>query len=309
MYNIQISLLVSKMNQTIDDRMKKYERDLEIRIPPDHSFIIRLDGHSFSKFTNGFKKPFDVMFVGAMIRTMNDLMVHFHAQTGYCHSDEITLIFNQVCTTTELFDKNKTVHQFNGRVQKLVSLAASYCSTRFNYHLNKLLLLREPHYSNQTLQKIKECTAYFDARILSFSEENKYEVLNHQIWRSVKDCHKNAISTYAQSYFSHKQLIGKNSDEKIEMLKTKQLDWNIDVPLYLKHGVYAKMNEYMKLTETSDEPIMSIRKQIVNRSFKIFNSPENIAMLFNTVWPKEMTVEYENIVVHDDGTLQILQKN
>ena len=79
--------------QTLDDRMKAYERELNFKIPPYKPFIARLDGRSFSKFTKGLKSPFDNNFVTAMVDTMNDLVLEFNAHSGYTHSDEITLIF------------------------------------------------------------------------------------------------------------------------------------------------------------------------------------------------------------------------
>ena len=33
----------------------------------------------------------------------------------------------------------------------------------------------------------------FDARIIVFSELASHEIVNHQIWRSVFDCYKNAV--------------------------------------------------------------------------------------------------------------------
>ncbi len=42
-------------------KMKKFEEDTAqlIRVLPDRPFIVRLDGHGFSKFTKVFEKPFD----------------------------------------------------------------------------------------------------------------------------------------------------------------------------------------------------------------------------------------------------------
>jgi len=59
-----------------------------------------------------------------MVLTMNDLIIEFSAQTGYCHSDEITLIFYKLINKNENDIKNK-VHIFNGRSDKLISLISS----------------------------------------------------------------------------------------------------------------------------------------------------------------------------------------
>jgi len=131
----------------LSDRMKKYEASLDYKILPCESFIVRLDRRSFSKFTKKFVKPFDITFVKTMAHTMVDLVKEFDVQTGYTHSDEITLIFDSKCTKKEYeqylegkIDKSKIkIHFFDGRIQKIITLISSYCSVRFNYHLEKLI--------------------------------------------------------------------------------------------------------------------------------------------------------------------------
>ena len=69
--------------------MKSYEKCSTL--DRNQPFILRLDGKNFSKLTRGLKKPFDTSFLDAMIFT---LMEEFRPSTGYCHSDEISLVFN-----------------------------------------------------------------------------------------------------------------------------------------------------------------------------------------------------------------------
>lgn len=61
-------------------RMKNYEDHAEFKIDPSAPFVIRCDGHSFSTFTRGFKKPFDEVISGAMIATTEDLVQQFGAR-------------------------------------------------------------------------------------------------------------------------------------------------------------------------------------------------------------------------------------
>ena len=182
----------TKPKLKLDDRMKSYEAEMNICISPCESFVVRLDGRSFSKFTKKFIKPFDIVFIKAMCKTMIDLINKFDVQTGYTHSDEITLIFNSkyLKEEWELFmtgdDKinkgeiNKT-HLFDGRIQKILTLLSSYCSVRFNYHLDKLIEPIADKYDNDFVNLIKSHHQMFDARILKFNYQNKYEILNHQI--------------------------------------------------------------------------------------------------------------------------------
>lgn len=261
----------------LGDRMKNYESEYKILIPRDHYYIIRLDGVSFSKFTSSFHKPFDRLFILSMVATTHDLMNKFHPRTGYCHSDEITLIFDKC-------DENQN-HIYDGKVQKLCSIVAGYCSVRFNYNLN-LLLTND--YSVTFINKIKRYEQCFDARILSFPELG--EITNHMIWRSVHDCERNAIQTYARYEFGHKAIMKKNSNEMKQMLLEKGIDWN-DVPLYLKHGIYCKKVLIEKETEHGN----CMRGVLINKCFNISYSEEINQLLINKYWTND--VETQEFVI------------
>ena len=170
--------------QSLGDRMKSYEKStakldyLDKTIP----YVFRCDGHSFSKFTSKLQQPFDMRFVIAMILTTYDTMCMYGANTGYTQSDEITI------TYFPKYNKDKNEYadlDFNGRIQKLVSLIASYVSVRFNYHLEKLV--NEKTYfielrnidSETDLQNINFGTAHFDCRCIQFP--NVTEVYNHML--------------------------------------------------------------------------------------------------------------------------------
>ena len=115
----------------LGDRMKILENVYNIKIPKDQYIIVRLDGRSFSKFTNGFKRPFDINFIKAMNLTQIDILNKFPCQTVYCHSDEITVIFDIKTEEQEQI--------FSGRIQKILTTLSSYCSVRFNYHVTEIM--------------------------------------------------------------------------------------------------------------------------------------------------------------------------
>ena len=233
--------------ETLGDRMKEYEKNQLQFVSPFEPFIVRLDGNSFSKFTKQMKKPFDDNFMKAMCLTAGDLLDKFHPKTAYTHSDEITLIFPCALTKEEHECGENKAHLFNGKHSKIISLCSSYCSIRFNYHLVKLMNEHKDEYPERYINLINEQMQIFDARIITFGDKS-YEIVNHQIWRSIYDCHRNAVSTYTDSLYSHKESEKKNTSEKIKMLEDKGLFWK-DVPLYYKHGVYCKKDYYNKETE------------------------------------------------------------
>lgn len=254
---------MSEFNETttmsLGDRMKMYERQLCTVVPKDNYFLVRLDGVSFSKFTKRFHKPFDNIFVMAMTITMQDLMNKFHPRTGYCHSDEITLIFDK-CV-------DEQTYMYSGKIQKITSVIAGYCSVRFNYNLN-ILMHDETTYDVNFINLIKRYEQCFDARVMSFTELG--EVTNHQIWRSVHDCERNAISTYAHNTFGHKAIMNKTCEQMKEMLLERDIDWST-IPLYLKHGIYCKKVLYNKELENGE---LCQRSKLVNKCFKIKYSDE-----------------------------------
>lgn len=274
-------------NETLGDRMKGYEAIHDGKIPPYLPFIVRLDGKNFSKFTSGFRKPFDDLFVIAMIRTMNDLVVKFNPKTGYTHSDEISLIFSASCTKEEYDTKtNKSTHLLDGRVLKLCSILASYCGVRFNYHMTQLLqtLKSKEQYKEHFITKIMSCEACFDARVLEFPYDKPYELVNHMIWRSVNDCHRNAVSAYGYVHLKKSQMHKKHSDDIIKMLKEQVgVDWATDVPNYIKHGVFCKKELVQKEVEDTGlgKTIVVTRQRIKNVSFKISYSDDMLRFLLD----------------------------
>src|SRR5271163_495835 len=89
-------------------RMKSYEAIHDHKLLPGTPTILRLDGHTFSKFTANFARPFDLRIHDAMTATCSDLLSHFPSATlAYTQSDEITLVFPS------------GIGSFNNRVQKI----------------------------------------------------------------------------------------------------------------------------------------------------------------------------------------------
>lgn len=281
---------ISNSDEKLGDRMKRYEKfiDSKITIRPSESYIIRLDGRSFSKFTKKFVKPFDLVFVKAMCMTLQDLVEEFEAQTGYTHSDEITLIFNAKCSELEELEylesknnKELPIHMFRGRVQKILSLISSYCSVRFNYHLGNLIEPIKTNYDSKFVELIKSQRQMFDSRIMIFEEKIKHEILNHQIWRSIHDCERNAISTYAYTYFGPKKIMNKTCTQMIQMIKDeKNLDWDSQIPIFIKHGVYCKKN----LIHKEINGLSVLRADYVFKEMKINFSQDNLNMMLSKYW-------------------------
>jgi len=217
--------------------MKVYERVLDQSLENHIPYIIRLDGHRFSKFTKGFKKPFDVRIYNAMINTTAELVKEFNSTFAYTQSDEITLVF---MPQKDQFGQWKN-YAFNGRVQKIVSLLSGFCSTRFAYHLSVQT------YDSQTEKELldKIHLAYFDGRIFSIPDAS--EALNNIIWR-MTDAKRNSKNNLGHMHFAQKDVEGLHPGQILEKLLEKGIDWNEMPPAY-KWGSFVKKGQYQKLSE------------------------------------------------------------
>jgi tRNA(His) 5'-end guanylyltransferase len=228
----------------LGNRMKAYESREESRLMPRIPIVVRLDGRSFSKFCKGMKKPFDDNFREAMIEVTKQLVEETDAKIGYTQSDEISLILHT--------DNIEGSTMFDGRVQKICSVFSGIASTKFLMEMlsrfpNKVSGVKLPH---------------FDCRV--FSVPSKVEAYNALLWRE-QDCTKNSITMAAQPYFSPKDLKHKSSEERKNMLLTKNVDWN-NYTSAQKWGVYIqKKTVEIDLTEKQIKKIREDKRPKNNK--------------------------------------------
>ena len=108
-----------KYKDDFGDRMKEYEAVTDIRLTKRTPVILRLDmchGHTFTK---KFLKPFDMLFVDTMQKTMLQLCKEIDTCVfGYTQSDEISLVLCDYKTI-------ETMAWFDNRLEKLCRVVAS----------------------------------------------------------------------------------------------------------------------------------------------------------------------------------------
>jgi tRNA(His) 5'-end guanylyltransferase len=135
---------------------------------------------------------------------------------GYTQSDEITLVLYS--------DSHNSQIWFDGKKFKIVSSAASLCSVVFA----ELIALEHPELGGKY--------PTFDCR--AFNVPNKTEAANAVLWRE-QDASKNAISSAARCYYSHKELQDKTGPQKQEMLFAKGINFD-KYPPYFKRGTWIQ---------------------------------------------------------------------
>lgn len=211
------------MKDTLGTRMKQHyeNRICEQSLPRRTYSILRLDGKSFHTYTRNFTKPFDINLLHAFRHAALHLAQEaMGVRFAYLQSDEMSFLLTD-------FNKEGTEAWFNGNIQKIVSVSASIVTAKFNSYM-------EPFVKSKDIEKIK--LAYFDSRIFTIPDPT--EVENYFIWRQ-KDCIKNSVQSYARKFFSHKELLEKNTNIIKQMLFEIKNPWE-NLANDLKNGCIIK---------------------------------------------------------------------
>lgn len=273
--------------EPLGERFKERETYLEKTTPPWKYIILRFDGHSFSKFTNGFRKPFDINMTNAIRSCMMDAVKEYSFILGYCQSDEISLIYPALCSQKEyeeMTEKHPT-HPFNGRINKLISLVASYISVRFNFHIMTNVNKEANFYSDTFLDKINKPKAHFDGRALIFDKTETIEMLNYFVWRQ-NDCYRNCTSAFARHILKPaKQLVGKKMNDMLELLNKSEFNYN-EVDNSYKIGIFAKKELFEKeaFNHKTNKKEIAIRSEIISKVVTIKATPEYEYILTQKYW-------------------------
>lgn len=210
-------------NDSLGDRMKRYEASYKHKIVQKVPLMIRVDGKAFHTVTKRANKPFDTNIINAMIFAAGKTALQMQGfKAAYVQSDEATFLLTD-------YDEHETQGWFGYDQQKIVSITASYMSTFFNMYF------RLPHVIG-TLTGEYDFTnpPVFDARVFSVPKE---DVVNAFLWRA-KDWKRNSLQMFCQSLFSHKELHGKNQADMHEMLYKVGKNWTTDLSPVEKNGTF-----------------------------------------------------------------------
>ncbi|KAM9953405.1 hypothetical protein ACTFIR_008473 [Dictyostelium discoideum] len=287
-----------KMNDpfsALGDRMKSYEDGMKIIIEKNNSFIIRLDGHSFSKFSKVFKKPgiaWDIRIHQAMVETATALMKTFLPTVVYTFSDEITMCFPSI--DKEAIDDGEIPQlAYNGKVQKLISLTAGLASTVFYKSITQALYDTEKE--EKIIDLLKTATPSFDSRLFVLPSND--EIRHNLIWRSIIDCKRNSVSQVGQSHFLPKQIHGLSGQEiKKKLLLEKGIDFN-DEPDWYKYGVYLKKQNYTHKGFSPIKPTEEItvqRSKVVPFSFDITKLSNSNDFITKKILDEDFKLEFNS---------------
>ena len=234
------------MRDELGDRMKvNYENRTRILLPRRTYTIIRVDGKAFHTYTKGCQRPFDAGLMYDMDETAKYLCKNIQgAEIGFVQSDEISILMTDFAT-------HQTDAWFDGNIQKIVSVAASMATSKFN-QLRWCRYITDRYNDGEEsvswvwfMDAAKLRLAEFDAR--TFTIPSKTEVMNYFIWRQ-QDTVRNSISSVAQSLYSHRELAGKNMSQQQDMIHEKGQNWNDYNPM-VKRGRFIVKEVFQLETE------------------------------------------------------------
>lgn len=228
--------VITHSSDCIGDRMKAYEKTDRIKFKPKTPILVRVDGKAFHTYTKGAEKPFDDDLIEAMNQTAMYLLHNVDgAYLAYVQSDEISLL---------LLDdiKDSTQQWFGGNKSKIESITASYATgslNRTNFATLKefdSVIKNERNGINTMFLSI----ANFDSCSWQMPKE---DVANYFYWRFL-DAKRNAISMIASSLFSHKQLQGKSTQDRRDMIAEAGVNISDFTDGKLYGRLYSKNHKY-----------------------------------------------------------------
>jgi tRNA(His) guanylyltransferase len=224
-------------------------------IPP---VFVRLDGRAFHRLAEKMflKKPFDERFNDAMVQVSIALVADsgLNPESSFTFSDEISLYFTKL--------------PFNGRVEKIDSVTASFAASTLTFALGGSYPLS------------------FDARVIPSTPEFAIEYLvsrQQEAWR-------NHLNGYCQHALIKEGMSSKKAAEQLKGLPAKELHEMMHVrgfnlattPAWQRRGVmvYKKITQKEGFNPISKESVVAERSAVtVERELPLFTSPEGKAFL------------------------------
>lgn len=243
--------------------MRECEIFSSLKVPCGSKILLRLDGRGFSKLSKqvGLEKPYDTLFVNAMVNSSAEIFKEFSPSFIYTFSDEINILMEDI--------------PFSGRIEKLDSVFASFTSNSFFKNLISAKLQKKIHENKlkesewdlfkQSLFDIK--TVSFDCRIIPLSSElvtEYFKERQNEAWR-------NCINGYAY-WTLRKEMSQEESMKILDGLKIHKLHDILferginmgEVPNWQRRGValYKKDKKVKGYNPLSKKEVVSSRKVI-----------------------------------------------
>jgi tRNA(His) guanylyltransferase len=221
------------MKDDLGRQMKeRYEDALRLTVPARTHCVIRIDGRAFHTFTKELARPWSQPLSTALdAAAMHLCSEMMGCRFAYGQSDEYSFLLTD-------YDRPQTRPWFEGNVQKMVSVAASLFTAAFARAWSG------------------DAMAAFDARLLVIPQRE--EVQRYFLWRQL-DAEANSLNMLASAHYNHKQLLGKSTQEKHDLLHAKGINWARQ-PTAFKRGRIVRPAEKGWLVD-EDIPVFTRRRE------------------------------------------------
>jgi len=230
-------------------------------IPGDKWISLRCDGTGFSKYLKALRSMgimdhgYSDDFATIMQDCCTALLDKFNGTCGFTQSDELTVLI----APQNVSDRtgSRSPHPYNGRVQKLCSLAASIVTARFNFGLLRICVRADKPAPEDGF------LATFDCRVGAYDTQR--EAVSVLLWRAY-DSGVNGVSDAVhqqkgkQRHDSLKGVMKCTTNEKLIWLHRHGL---LPLPRHQREGsYYVKQRVVLHTTNrATGEPVSCLRSR------------------------------------------------
>ncbi|KAL2911668.1 hypothetical protein HK105_208876 [Polyrhizophydium stewartii] len=194
--------------------------------------------------------------------------------------------------SVQLAQTDGRVHMYNGRIQKLASVTASFAAARFNYHLSTPASQWDSLPNERVRERMLAHEAYFDSRV--FALPDLRVAADSIFWRSNFDGLRNAVSHVAQSRFSRKELHGKSVRKQIDMLEAAGIDILASFSARHIFGTWVKREQFLlenavnpKTGEPVEGPVLRTRLRTGSFNWADWTEDERTLFAASKFWPQD----------------------
>mmetsp|Transcript_4468 Transcript_4468/g.8242 ORF Transcript_4468/g.8242 Transcript_4468/m.8242 type:complete len:332 (-) Transcript_4468:115-1110(-) len=250
--------------ETLGDLIKDAEQPNLTKIPGEKWISLRCDGTGFGKltrrlqkegiFSSGYSNEFAELMKACCQKLMAKCATPIY---GYTQSDELTVIM----PPASIVRGEQQPHMYNGRLQKLCSLAAATVTCTF---VSELMALSIQQKKDEICTAIlQQLNPTFDCRVGVY--DTQMEALSLILWRAY-DCGVNACSdaVHKSGIPGARKIVRYSTYEKVAWLAENNL-----LPLFphqregtlfikrrrLREGVNQKTGEKVTFMRSKVEPV------------------------------------------------------
>ena len=258
-------MTISRDFDSIGNKHKELEAIYDYRLVPGSLIMARLDGRAFHSLLKKADKPYDLSYITALEATTIAVIKEFAVDLAYVQSDEITLFWHNL-------------NMFDLRVQKLCSVLASFTCSNFSQRWD-----------------LKCIMPSFDCRI--WQEPTLEGVAENLLWREW-DASKNSVSMAAHTMFKQKELHGKSTKERIEMMESKGFHWN-QLDDRLKRGSFFKRVKVLS-TLTEEE-----YAKVPAKHQHLHQGPVERSVIERKNWPRLTQIKNLVSILSEDVDIEL----